>query len=346
MQPKTKAITAAVAGSALGVAGLAWLAMPATADEVPALPPISAEALVQSVLSTKTPALEGTVQVTNNLGLPMASLPGGGPSLDIDSAHVYNDGNGNSKLSLEQGAADTTFVRNGATAWTYQSRTNTATKFTMSADQVAPQAAAADPATVATQLVAKIRESSTVAVNGTARVAGRPAYELVLTPKPTERTLLREIRIDVDAEKRVPLQLAVMANGTDKPAAQIGFTDVQFRAQPASEFQFTPPHGAKVTEKQAEGFHDKAGDTTKVVGDGWDTVLTGAIPAVQPEPGKHGQSPDPRAMLQRFAKPVSGPFGTGYVITTTVGTALITDDGRFAVGAVPEQVLADALGSK
>lgn len=348
MQPKTKAITTAVAGSVLGAAGLAWLAMPATAGEVPSLPSISAEELVQSVLSTKTPALDGTVQVTNNLGLPVSPVPGSGPSLNIDSAHVYSDGDGNSRLSIEQGSADTTIVRNGTTAWTYHSKDNTATKVTVPAGRTDAQAETADPATMAAQLVAKIRESSTVNVEGTARVAGRAAYELVLTPKPTERTLLREIRVDIDAEKRTPLRLAVMSNGTDQPAMQIGFTDIQFGPQPASEFQFTPPQGAKVTEEQPKGLPGKPADTTKLVGDGWDTVLTGTIPASAPQPasGKHGQSADPRAMLQQFGKPVSGPFGTGYVISTNAGTALITNDGRFAVGAVPEQVLVDALGSK
>lgn len=353
MQAKTKAITAAVTGCAVGAAGLAWLAMPASAGEAPpSLPPISAEELVQSVMSTATPALDGTVQVTNNLGLPMSTLPGG-VNMNIDAAHVYNDGNGNSKLSLQQGAADTTVVHNGTTIWTYQSKNNSATKVTVPADQPNTKAETTDPAAMATQLVAKIRETSTVNIEGTARVAGRSAYEMVLTPKPTERTLLREIRIDVDAEKRVPLQLAVLSNGTDKPALQVGFTDVQFRAQPASEFQFTPPQGAKVTEEQANRPEmNPAEENTKVVGEGWDAVLTGSVPAgalqsqSQPSKGKHGQNADPQAMLQRFAKPVSGPFGTGYVVSTTAGTALLTNDGRFAVGAVPEQVLIEALGSK
>lgn len=344
MQPKTKAITAAVTGTTLGVAGLAWLAMPATADEVPTLPPVSAEQLVQSVLSTRTPALDGTVQVINNLGLPMSELPNGA-SLNLDSAHVYNDGNGDAKLSLEQGAAETTVVRNGSTVWTYHSKDNTAIKSTAPANPRKTYATA-DPATMAAQLVAKIRQSSTVNVDGTARVAGRPAYELVLTPKPTERTLLREIRIDIDAEKRVPLQLSVMSNGSTQPALQIGFTDIQFRPQPASEFQFTPPQGAKVTEKPARKPGDKPETTT--VGDGWDTVFIRAMPSGAPQlkAGRNGGEANAQKLLQRVAKPVSGPFGTGHVISTSVGTALITDDGRIAVGAVPEQVLIDALGSK
>ncbi|GAB2992553.1 outer membrane lipoprotein carrier protein LolA [Amycolatopsis acidiphila] len=348
MQPKTKAITAAVTGSALGVAGLAWLAMPASAGEAPQLPSISAEELVQSVLSTQTPALDGTVQVDNNLGLPVSTLPGG-VNVNVDAAHVYNDGNGSSKLSIEQGASDTTVVHNGNTVWTYNSKNNTATKSTLPAGAPAPPQLPSDPAASATQLLAKVRESSTVSVEGTARVAGRAAYELVLTPKPTEHTVLREVRVAVDAEKRVPLRLAVMTYGTADAALQVAFSDIEFTPQPASEFQFTPPQGAKVTEQQAQvPERAKAADALTVVGDGWDTVVTGTFPAdaLSPQQGKGGRNVDPKAMLSQFGKQVSGPFGTGYVITTKVGSALITSDGRFAAGAVTEQALVDALGAK
>jgi outer membrane lipoprotein-sorting protein len=351
MQPKTKAITSAVTGSALGIAGLAWLATPASAGEAPQLPSISAEELVRSVLATKTPALDGTVTVDNNLGLPVSTLPGE-PDLTIDSAHVYNDGNGDSKLSIEQGTADTTVVRNGNTVWTYHSKDNSVTKSTVPADVATgstPADIPADPGAAATQLLAKVRQSSTVSVDGTARVAGRAAYELVLTPQPTERTLLREVRVAVDAEKRVPLRLSVMTYGTAEPALQIAFSDITFAPQPAAEFQFTPPQGAKVTEAQPQTHEPTAAtDGVKVVGEGWDTVVTGTVPAgaLSPQQTRQKGTLDPKAMLEQFGKRVTGPFGSGYVITTKVGTALITDDGRFAAGAVPEQVLVDALGTK
>jgi len=353
MQPKTKAITAAVTGSALGVAGLAWLAMPATAGEAPQLPAISAEELVQSVATTTTPALNGTVAVENNLGLPVSSLPGG-TSLDVDGARVLTDGAGNSKLSVEQGAGEQTVVRNGDTIWSYRSQDNTARKVTVPAEAVQQPRGGlevSDPATATARLLDKVRESSTVTVEGTARVAGRAAYELVLTPKPTERTLLREVRVAVDAEKRVPLRLAVMNYGTADPAFQVAFSDIAFAPQAASEFTFTPPHGAKVTEEALPADRpgkEAAQDALATTGDGWDTVITGTFPAeeLQPQDDRSGGNVDPKAVLARFGKPVSGAFGSGYVITTKVVTALVTDDGRFAVGAVPEQVLTEALGSK
>lgn len=50
--------------------------------------------------------------------------------------------------------------------------------------------------------------------------------------------------------------------------------------------------------------------------------------------------------MSKLGKPVSGAWGSGVLISTKVGTALITDDGRFAAGAVPEQVLYEALAAK
>jgi hypothetical protein len=76
-------------------------------------------------------------------------------------------------------------------------------------------------------------------------------------------------------------------------------------------------------------------------------LLNGKQPAGQPPSGTQGKQPfDPKALLSQFGKAASGTWGSGYVITTKAGTAVITDDGRFAAGAVPEQVLFEALSAK
>ena len=56
-----------------------------------------------------------------------------------------------------------------------------------------------------------------------------------------------------------------------------------------------------------------------------------------------GMSGDVFQLLGTIGKEVHGDYGTGYLITTSVGTALITEDGKVAVGAVPEQVVAEAI---
>src|SRR6478609_1397310 len=166
-----------------GIVGLGLLALPGGAGAQPALPPVSPEDLVASVLKAKPGAFNGTVQMDNQLGLP--ALPN------------------------------------------------------------APQAA--------TDVLAALQPTSTISVDGTDEVAGRPAYDLVLAPKPTERTLLREVRIAVDAQERMPLRLTVLGQGSTSPALQVGFTDLTFGQQDPARFTFTPPAGAKVTDAPARG---------------------------------------------------------------------------------------------
>jgi len=359
VKPKTKAVTAALTGTALGLTGLAVIAMPAGAKDAPELPAISAEELVQSVLTTDRSAMAGTVSVDNQLGLP--AIPGLG-DLSAGSAKVYSDGAGKNKVSLQSEGAERTILHDGATVWNYNSAERSATKITLPEDSEhgsLDEGTVADPAQATAAVLQYVRESSTVSVDGTATIADRPAYELVFTPKPTERTLLREVRVAVDSATRTPLQLSVLTNGSTDPALQVGFSDIEFAPQPADLFTFTPPQGTTVTEEQpSAGEPEKpaTGEEMEFVGEGWDTVVTTRIPAEVLSgdlPGgnggdadRQGMPTDPMALLAQFGKPVTGAFGNGYVITTKVGTALITDDGRVAAGAVPEQVLIEALGSR
>ncbi|GLZ41190.1 outer membrane lipoprotein carrier protein LolA [Actinokineospora sp. NBRC 105648] len=357
MNRKRTALAVAAAGTATGVVGLVLIASPAGANEPPpALPPISSEALVQSVLDSKVPALSGAVALQNNLGLPVPGLPQSSGKEAF--ARVYSDGTGRARLSLGQGTAgERTIVHDNGTTWFWNSADRSVVKYTGGAEHESVEDKLADPATASRTFIEAIKQDSVVTVDGTARVANRPVYQLVLTPKPTERTLLREVRVSVDEATRLPLQVEVLANGQSEPALKLGFTEFSTGAQDASLFSFTPPAGAKVTEpevgdKPTEKQRDDlfAALDLKVVGEGWDTVLTGKIPAgaldQQIPQGQGRGGVDITSVLKQLGKPVSGPFGTGYAISTNVGTALVTTDGRVAVGAVPQQVLVDALGQK
>jgi outer membrane lipoprotein-sorting protein len=360
MNTKRTVLTVAGAGVLAGVVGLGVLAMPAGANEPPpALPQISADDLVQSVATAKVPALTGKVSVTENLGLPMKLLPAG------TGATVYADGQGRFRATLPSKASEKTFVYDGTTfySWDSASKTVTQSKPDKPVDKL-PNGM--DPATAGKDLLNLVRQYSDVKVDGTARVAGRPAYELVVTPKPTERTLLRELRLAVDSETRLPLRAEVLANGQAEPAAEVEFSELTVGQQDANLFKFTPPAGATVKERSNADKPDSA-DMHKgveglleslkaqTVGDGWDTVLVAKLPGdLNGLLGKagagHGRGPgqgqgmDVGALLKSFGKRVEYPNATGYVFSIKVGTALVTDDGRVAVGAVPEQVLVEALG--
>ncbi|HEY2762996.1 MAG TPA: outer membrane lipoprotein carrier protein LolA [Pseudonocardiaceae bacterium] len=364
-----KLSTAALGATAAGAIGLGALTLPASAGSAPALPPVSPEDLVASVLTAKAPAFGGNVEVDNALGLP--ALPGmAGPAAalaaPVTTFRAWSDGQGRGRLALPSSDGEQVLVEDGSTLWRYDSAARTATALSHDAAKAPEHAPVADPATAARELVGAVRQSSTVGVDGTAMVAGRPVYELVLTPKPTERTLLREVRVAVDSAARVPLQLTVLANGSLDPALQIGFTQLQVGPQDPALFRFIPPDGVTVKKPDparaptghAPGDHapgqappggpDAAGAMIRTVGDGWDTVALGRLPAVAPaaprtEHGGPSTPADPLALVKKVGRPVSGPWGNGWVVQTKVGTVLVAADGRIAGGAVPQQVLEAAL---
>lgn len=336
---RTTAIRAGLAASAAAAIGLGVLAIPAGAGSAPELPDVSAEELVGSVITASPPAFGGTVQVVNGLGLP--TLPGieGGEQPPLaampDTARVWSDGDGRARIALPSRTGEQTLVEDGDTLWRYDSDSRTATA--LKHGELPAQAPMADPATAARTLVETVRSTSEVTVDGTAEVAGRPAYDLVLTPAATERTLLREVRIAVDSETRMPLRLDVLTNGSTEPALRIGFTDIEVGPQDVELFRFTPPDGVSVERPDRWVTYaplDKP--SAGVVGDGWDTVVLGRIPAGT-------GAGDPLAIAAQIGRPASGPWGDGWVVQTAVGTALVTSDGRVAAGAVPQQVVDEAL---
>ncbi|MEV0704325.1 outer membrane lipoprotein carrier protein LolA [Saccharopolyspora sp. NPDC050389] len=338
---------AATAGATVGVLGLTMLTLPAGAGAAPALPPVAPEQLVESVMRSTPPALTGTVEVDNALGLP--AIPGASQASELladgtGKFQVWADGQGRHRVSVPSHNGELTVVDDGSTVWKWDSGEQKVVRSAGHAPESAEHQGPADPAAAARQIIEKLRQTSDVKVDGTASVAGRDAYELVLTPKPTERTLLREVRVAVDAEKRIPLELSVLTNGSNDPAFQVGFSDLDLGAPDPALFQFTPPAGAKVEDGKAE--HEPQQRPAhpqgehKVVGDGWDLVVVAQLPQQQEKQG--GQ--DLRQVAERVGKPVSGPWGNGWIIGTAAGNALLTSDGRVAAGAVPEQVLTAALG--
>lgn len=356
MNKRKVTLAAAAAGVLTGAAGLSLLAMPAGAGQPPSLPAIAPETLVEQVLTSKPGAFGGTVEVDNKLGLPSISEI---PQLadGKHSARIWTDGNGKLRLALPNGQSEQTIVDDGTTTWSWNSADNEVTKSEHKAEEAKaekPESAeqkAIDPATAAKEIVTLTKEFSDISVDGTARVANRAAYELVLAPKASEKTLIREVRIAVDAELKMPLRVAVLTNGTNEPAGTVGFREINVGPQDAKLFEFTPPANAKVTTPEAkeQAGRDKPelgieqalqGEDPQIFGTGWDTVIGARIPAEA-----MSQVPaEAQGLVDRFTKKVSGSWGSGKLFNTKVATVLIADDGRVVAGAVPEQVLFDTIG--
>jgi outer membrane lipoprotein-sorting protein len=320
------------------------------------LPAKTPTQVLELVASSRVTAFSGTVEETSALGLP--SLPGGSiPSsargsssggisaADLalltgsNSLRVYVDGPTKARVQDLESLAERDVIRQGNDVWVYDSKDNSVAHSTVASGQhfvrpgTMPQAATPDPtdatpAGLAKKLIAQLEPSSTLRVDSNVRVAGRPAYDLVLTPKVTD-TLIGSISIAVDAETGLPLRVEIDASGQKTPAVSIGFSSLDLSTPAASLFAFTPPASAKVTEltQHAAGPKAPGGSATKpaetVTGRGWDAVVTVAATGSL---GKLSQS----GQFSELTTAVAG----GRLLHTSLFNVLFTSDGRIIAGSV------------
>jgi hypothetical protein len=202
------------------------------------------------------------------------------------------------------------------------------------------------PQQAAEKALAAIDPSTRVSTDPTDTVAGRPAYQLTLVPR-DPRSLVGSVRIAIDGAIHVPTRVQVYARGSATPAFEVGFTSLSTATPDPSVFGFTPPPGATVKEGTRPGAdladRPAVGQSgmPDVVGRGWTSVLVARMPTDEQASGRSG----PGAMLDALPR-VSGAWGSGHLLRTALLSAVLTDDGRVAVGAVPPQLLYDALSAR
>jgi outer membrane lipoprotein-sorting protein len=277
---------------------------------------------------------------------------------------LWSAGPQQTRLALIGSLGESDVVRNGKDVWVWSSKDKTATHLTLPADEASKTRSAPRPTDVprtpqeaADQALSALSPTTSVTTSGTAVVAGRSAYELVLRPKDKD-TLVAQVRISVDARRHVPLRVQVFSTKAANPAFQVGFSQVSFAKPDASRFTFNPPPGTKVTQSQL-GDHtpspkdskeaQKAAQGVRTVGSGWSTVVLASLPAQATAGGAGGSSAGPASSLQgvlRALPRASGSWGSGHVLKGTLFSAVVTDDGHVAIGAVRPQALYAALAAR
>ena len=374
-----------VGAAVLLVGGAALAPMAATADS--GLEPRTAEELLVALAQPSATAVSGTVVTTADLGLPslpMGMMPSSGPmalASGENTLRIWTDGPERQRLALIERAAETTVVRNGQEAWVWSSANATADRYVLP-EHDGTKGGALDgselppgvelpstPQEAAAMALDAIDPTTEVTTSGVGTVAGRNAYELVLTPKDPE-TLVARVTLSMDAETNVPLRVRVYSTAIPDPAFEVGFSSVDYSAPDASLFEFTPPPGATVTEHAAAdmdaakasgaaGADLPEGAEPTIVGEGWSTVVIADLPvdslADLAEDGMRGSSegdsaggdPAGTALALIEALPAeSGAWGTGRVLRGTLFSVILTDDGRVAVGAVSPEALGAALAAQ
>jgi len=134
---------------------------------------------------------------------------------------------------------------------------------------------------------------------------------------------------------------------------------VDFTRPDDQQFSFNPPPGAKVTQApaptdaqreqartKAEQARADASDDGTVVGEGWTAIWLGKadVSSTAGSAGSAGSAQDDQlqGVLAKLPKE-SGSWGSGRVLRGTLFSAVLTDDGRVAVGAVKPSLLFAAL---
>ena len=370
----------AVTAVALVAGGSAITGIHAVADT--GLPARSAAQLLVDVQQARLDGLSGTVVQKSDLGLP--SLPGLGGTSSLASSdltslisgthtmRIWVAGPNKARIALLGTLGESDVIYNGADLWVWASQDKTAKHYVLPAHSAkgktttsaaGPAGVPATPQAAAEQALAAISPSTEVTTSGTATVAGRSAYELVLKPKDAS-SLVEQVRVAIDGTMHVPLRVQVFAKSVADPVFTVRFSSVDFARPDAAQFAFNPPPGTTVTDQKAPARAKtaagsktstvapqmKSADTPKVIGQGWGAVVVVKMPAPSAASSPTGATTDKTvSQLMKYVAmlpKVSGSWGSGHLIAGTVFSALLTDDGRLVVGAVTPEGLYAALAAK
>ncbi|WP_327344028.1 DUF2092 domain-containing protein [Streptomyces europaeiscabiei] len=420
---RRKAARYVVPVTVLGVAAATIGLVPAFAGSGdPDLPKISAQELIEKIAASDVQQVSGTVKITTDLGLPdlgglvgglASQAPSGGdggsaadPSAKLlelatgtHTLRVATDGPDKQKLSLLDDAAEYSVIHNGDDLWAYDSASNEVYHATEAGPEGkgkvkggegkdAPDTAEDVPATpqkLAEEALKAVDDTTSVTVDGTAQVAGRDAYKLVIKPKQSGSTV-GAISIAVDSKTGLPLKFTLTPASGGAAVVDAGFTKVDFGKPSASTFDFTPPKGAKVTEadeagksgdhesgfgdsvfeesgkngKDGKGIEGRKGpagseeefasglDGLKTIGKGWSTIAefdSGAEGGMPTGGGDSSGDARVDGFLNSLGDQVKGEFGSGTVFKTRLINVLFTDDGKVYAGAVTKDALVKAANA-
>ncbi|HXR67277.1 MAG TPA: hypothetical protein VN712_01445, partial [Dermatophilaceae bacterium] len=227
--------------------------------------------LLVDVQQARLDGLSGTVVQKSDLGLPelpLAGASGGAGSSNLTSLisgthtmRVWFAGPDQARMALLGTLGESDVIRNGKDVWVWASQDKTARHYVLPAHDAAGDNKAApgmpapsdlptSPQAAAEQALAAITPSTQVTTSGTATVAGRSAYELVLRPREAT-SLVAQVRVAIDGTEHVPLRVQVFAKSVADPVFEVAFSAVDFARPDTAQFAFKAPPGTTVTEGKA-----------------------------------------------------------------------------------------------
>lgn len=331
------------------------------------LPSTTVSELLSDMTSPPVSGFSGTVVSHVSLGLPdlpsvdgiessspLATLLSGSRTLQ-----VWYGGPDRQRVALLGTTDETDLFRSGRTVWRWSSADRVADRVRLapstgsaspSKSHAVPDATAAlgatssalsamTPSGLTALALRSIRPSTGVSVRAGAPVADRSTYDLVLQPR-SAASKIGAVRIAVDGKTKIPLGVRVYPRGSSTAAINVSFTSVHFATPAPTMFEFTPPMGAKVRYVSAQRLRDTGAlnpARISLAGDDWAGVL-----GYDAKRTVHTRG----LGLEHAVTRVSGTWGQGRLLETSLLSVLLTRDGRIYAGAVDPAALYAAAAHK
>lgn len=318
------------------------------------LPDTAPATLVSAVQDNRDVAFSGMVVSHLSLGLPdLPALPSLSPVDEetsfgslLSGSHtmqVWYGGVDKQRVALLGASEETDLFRDGRDLWQWSSADGIARHTLLAArpDSVLSRqpAEALTPRALAEGALGALDADTELTMADDVIVAGRSAYELVVTPH-AARSKIGSVRLALDGATKVPLAVEVYPKNSSEPAIDVAFTSIRFGAPAERNFRFVPPPNSTVSESVARGAAgDAAAPLPLMGGAGWSAVYR--LPSVKRVTTRAQVATEFHTMAA-----VSGRWGNGRLLESDLLSVLVTNEGRVYAGAVQPRALYAAAAGK
>jgi len=259
----TARLAALLIGVAAAAAATAAIALAATSGGGSKPPPESlAKAVHDAIAAPPVQGMSARVKWVNHM-IDSSAVTGSGPLISGADGRLWATTGGRFRLELQSTDGDVQLVANGRSLLLYESQSNTAYRAELPTEHSKPEPQHGVPSLARIQHgIDRARTRATVSRAIPTTVAGRPAYEVQVSPH--SGGLLSGARLAWDAARGLPLRIAVYARGNGSPVLSLTATSISYGAVPASTFDLSPPPGAKVVDLTPHGGGGKGSSSRRL----------------------------------------------------------------------------------
>ena len=250
------ALITAVAAVALAVTAIAM----ARDNSGPKPPPRSLSGAIHDALTASpVSGFSARITFTNHL-FPTGSLNLGTGSALLNGAtgRLWVSNDGRFRLELQSQSGDTQVIGDGRSLRVYDASAGTEYVLPLPAHAGRPAAdtSAHHVPTVADiqRWLARLMQAADLTGAVPGDIAGRPVYSVRMSPR-HDGGLLGGLQLAWDAQRGVPLKIAVYSRGDSSPVLALTATDVHYGPIAAGDLTVTPPASVKVTQVELPSSH-------------------------------------------------------------------------------------------